>query len=156
MAVLPDVIVYGLELLGYFLLWTGLLYGLHCLAHRSAFLWRFHRAHHQVKYDGSFEFSWRNLIGFYNDWPSTIDQWLLEILPTLSLILLFPRAWPIGILYFIDNIFAEGITDHNPRIRPPFLAMGRYHLAHHRDPQVNLDGFTQFWDWVFGTRKPVE
>lgn len=147
--------LYLLELGAYFLLWTGLLYGLHRLAHRWDVLWRWHQAHHAVVYAGANEFSWRNLVGFYNDWASTFDQWLLEILPTILFIALFPRAWPLGFLYLADNIFAEGITDHNPRICPPLLAMGRYHLAHHVDSRINFDGFTQFWDWVFATRRAV-
>ncbi|WP_374650304.1 sterol desaturase family protein [Dongia sp.] len=143
------------EQLGYFLVWTGLLYGIHRLAHRWAPLWQLHRAHHEEVYDGSFEFAWTNLLFIYGSWRTTLDQWLCEIVPTIAFIAAVPRAWPLGILYLLDNIFAEGITDHNPRISPPLLAMGRYHLAHHKNSRVNFDGFTQFWDWVFRTRYQI-
>ena len=147
--------MYFIELLGYFPLWTLLIYCTHRLAHSIPALWHFHQAHHAVSYDGKWEFSWWNLIGWFNDWRSTLDQWLTEIIPTILYILLFHDAWPIAVLYYIDSFLSEGITDHNPRIAVPGLAMGRYHLAHHADMTMNFDLYTHFWDWVFGTRHHV-
>ncbi len=147
--------VYLFELAGYFFAWTLILYWTHRAAHRLEFLWRFHSAHHETHYDGSFEFSWWNLIGWFNDWRSTLDQWIVEIIPTAIFIAVFPAAWPLAVLYFVDNALAEGITDHNPRIRVPGLAMGRYHLVHHEDHGANLDVYTPFWDRVFGTYRHV-
>ena len=145
--------MYPITLLGYFLLWTLVIYVMHRVAHKAPFLWYFHRHHHQVSYRGEWEFSWWNTLGWFNDWYSTIDQWLLEVIPTIALITAFPDAWPIGVYYYIDGFcLAEGITDHNPRICIPGLAMGRYHLRHHANLSVNFDQFTHFWDWVFGTK----
>lgn len=144
-----------LEFFGYFALWTGVLYCMHRLAHQVPWMWTLHRRHHHQIYDGSFEFSPWNLIGFYNDWPSTADQWLTEIGPSILFVILMPQSWPILVIYLIDNIFAEGITDHNPRLSLPLLSMGRYHLRHHTNPKVNFDGFTQLWDWIFRTRQYV-
>lgn len=146
---------YGLDLVGYFLGWTFIAYWTHRAAHAFDFLWKFHREHHVVVYEGKFEFSWWNLVGWVNDWKSTLDDWLTEIIPLGLYIWIFPAAWPVVIYYYIDSSLSEGILDHNPRIDVPGLAMGRYHLAHHDDMRVNFDNYTRLWDWVFGTRNKL-
>ncbi len=143
---------YFFELCGYFLLWSLIIYWTHRSAHMIPFLWQFHHAHHQVAYNGELEFSWWNVIGWFNDWPSTLDQWITEIIPMIVFVLVFPDAWPIAVLYYIDGfILAEGLTDHNPRLEIPGLSMGRYHLKHHANPNVNFDLYFHFWDQLFGT-----
>ena len=129
-----------------------MIYTMHRAAHQVPILWYLHRGHHKVQYRGDWEFSWWNLLGWFNDWRSTLDQWIIEVIPTGLLVVIFPESWPIAVYYYIDGfVLAEGITDHNPRICIPGLAMGRYHLRHHANLKVNFDQFTHFWDWIFGT-----
>lgn len=145
-----------LEFLLLLLLWTMMIYWTHRLAHRLPCLWRFHSAHHAVEYKGEYEFSWWNLVGWFNDWKSTIDQWLTEIIPTTLFVLVFPQAWPILVIYYVDGfVLAEGLTDHNPRIDIPALSMGKYHLRHHADMSGNYDLYFRLWDKVFGTQLRV-
>lgn len=145
------------EHVGYFLAWTCILYWLHRAGHAFEPLRKLHRAQHGIAYDGKWEFEWGNLIGWFNDWRCTADQWLCEILPTAVFVLLFPDAWWIAVYYYFDGLaFSEGLIDHNPRIDIPFWSPGRYHLAHHADPTVNFDHYTWLWDWVFGTFRRVE
>ena len=144
--------VYVLTLAAYFLIWTLVIYWTHKAAHSFEWLWQFHQAHHEVEYNGELEFSWWNLVGWFNDWRSTLDQWITEVIPTGVFILIFPDAWPIAIFYYIDGfVLAEGLTDHNPRIDVPGLSMGRYHLLHHKNPNVNYDLYFRIWDRLFGT-----
>jgi len=144
--------LYLLRLAGYYLVWTFAIYILHRAAHHIPILWQFHRYHHMTSYKGQWEFSLWNLVLWFNDWHSTISQWILEVIPTIVLLVVSPEAWPIGLLYYIDGCcLSQGVTTHNPRICLPGLAMGRYHLRHHANLRVNYDQNTHFWDWVFGT-----
>ncbi len=149
-------ISYILNLTICFFLFTFIIYWTHRAAHSFSFLWKFHKSHHVVNYAGDCEFSWLNLIGWFGDWKATTDQWITEILPLLAIMVVWPQAWPIAVLYYIDGfILAEGIVDHNPRINIPGLAMGRYHLIHHQDCSVNYDLYFRLWDTIFGTKRHV-
>ena len=144
---------YLLRMTGYWIIWTLVMYLMHRAAHDIPALWYFHRWHHMVTYQGEWEFSWWNLVFWFNDWYSTVDQWIMEIIPTALFIYIFPETWPFGVYYYLDGVcLSEGITDHNPRICMPILSMGRYHLRHHANLGVNYDQFTHLWDWVFGTQ----
>ncbi|MCV3274383.1 sterol desaturase family protein [Roseobacter sinensis] len=150
------ILLYIAELFLFFILFTFVVYWTHRAAHKFAFLWYLHSSHHAQRYKGEFEFSWLNLIGWFNDWRATADQWVTEILPLCVMLYIWPDAWPIAVLYYVDGfVLAEGITDHNPRIDIPGLAMGRYHLKHHQDHSVNYDQYFRLWDTVFGTRRDV-
>ena len=45
-----------------------------------------------VRYAGDYEFSAWNLVGWFNDWRSTADQWITEILPLAIMIWIWPGA----------------------------------------------------------------
>ncbi|WP_343564317.1 sterol desaturase family protein [Kiloniella sp. b19] len=148
-------LIYLLELAGAFLVFTFVTYWTHRIAHCWKPLWYLHEAHHSVPYKGEYEFSLLNLVGWYNDWRSTLDVWVTEVLPMAGLVLLWPATWPLAVLFYIDNVLSEGLTDHNPRINIPGLAMGKYHIEHHKDMSVNFDGYFRLWDKVFGTQRNV-
>lgn len=151
-----EALIYLVQLCLYFLLFSFVVYWTHRIAHNTKFLWYFHKAHHSILYAGDYEFSWWNLVGWFNDWQATVDQWVTEIIPLLIMIYIWPGAWPIAVLYYLDGfILAEGITDHNPRINIPGLAMGRYHLMHHQNTTVNYDQYFRLWDTIFGTKRDV-
>ena len=151
-----DWIQYLAALTAYFFLFTFIVYWTHRASHTFSWLWYLHKGHHQVQYVGKWEFSWLNLIGWFNDWRATLDQWITEIIPLLIMIWFWPKAWPLAVLYYIDGfVLAEGLTDHNPRINIPGLAMGKYHLLHHQRPNVNYDHYFRLWDTVFGTKRNV-
>jgi sterol desaturase/sphingolipid hydroxylase (fatty acid hydroxylase superfamily) len=66
-------------------------------------------------------------------------------------------GWPLIPFNYIYEIFlADGVLDHNPKITgriTKFLAIGAFHLRHHKKPDCNYAQYITFWDKVFGTQK---
>jgi len=57
--------------------------------------------------------------------------------------------------YVYELLATDSLLEHNPDLEARFgLAVGKFHLEHHRIPYVNY-GFTiDVWDRVFGTYSP--
>ena len=139
----------------FFFLWTLFLYAIHRLAHRSAWMGRFHLHHHRlVNRSAPVRWHWSNLFLFNDDLPSTIDLWISEVLPTLVFCAL-TGTWWIALFYYIWAALIQESIEHNEKIDLPILTSGRWHLIHHKSA-YNYGLFTSLWDRVFGTYKPVQ
>jgi sterol desaturase/sphingolipid hydroxylase (fatty acid hydroxylase superfamily) len=148
-----------IELIFYFFLWTFLLYWVHRIAHVTPIIQNFHRDHHKfisVNTKGNIkpnDWHWSNLFLFNDNWNSTIDLWLTEVIPTL-LYSWVTGAWWISIFYYIWAAFIQERIEHNPNFDIyPLLTSGRCHLVHHSIPNKNYGLFFSMWDKAFGTFK---
>lgn len=133
-------------------LYTLILYVMHIFAHRCPFFWYFHDDHHKQVINGTIEgFNWKNIFLIFDNWKSTIDQWLIEVIPTVILSIYFEAFWLLT-FYYIWAAFIQESVRHNKNFNlMPFLTSGEYHLKHHYSGTKNYGVFVWFWDWVFGT-----
>lgn len=132
-------------------LWTLLLWSMHFLSHHTQFLWKFHLAHHEEVLNGIGNPDWRNLFLWFNTFEVTMDQWLIEVIPTLVLAYAFNAYWLIMFYYVWAACIQESIR-HNPEFNlMPFLVSGKYHLIHHRNSSKNFGVYTPIWDMLLGT-----
>lgn len=140
----------------YFLAWTFILYGLHRLAHKSQFLWNYHKDHHQqVSQNRNKGQHWSNYFLFFDTWKSTIDQWLIEILPTIILCVAL-GDYVILLFYYIWAVFIQEKIKHNPNFDIyPILTSGKWHLIHHNYFSNNFGVFTSLWDIIFKTHRQM-
>jgi len=144
-----------LEMIFYFLLWTFLIYWIHRLCHNVSYLSYFHKFHHKFVAQHCITWHWSNLFLFNDDWLSTIDYWITEVLPTIVFVLITQQWW-LGIGFYLYAAFVQEWLEHNPNFNfYPFYTSGRWHILHHTAPPCNYGIGTPFWDWVFKTNKPV-
>lgn len=144
-----------LEMVFYFLLWTFLIYWIHRLCHNVSYLSHFHKFHHKFVAQHRITWHWSNLFLFNDDWPSTIDYWITEVLPTIVFVLITQQWW-LGIGFYLYAAFVQEWLEHNPNFNfYPFYTSGRWHILHHTAPPCNYGIGTPFWDWVFKTNKPI-
>jgi Delta7-sterol 5-desaturase len=134
-----------------FLLWTLLLYGMHRVAHIIPFLRQYHNEHHRYVIEESTGWNWRNLFLYVDNFETTADQWLLEVIPTLIFSAITGHWW-ITVFYYFWAAFIQEVVEHNQKFDLfPFLTSGRWHLYHHIDNSKNYGVFTFIWDLIFGT-----
>lgn len=138
----------------YFLIWTLVLYLFHRLAHHIPFLWYYHQDHHnQVSMNSNKGSHWSNYFLFFDTWKSTVDQWLLEIIPTIVLCLLL-QDFSLLFFYYVWAVFIQERIEHNNNFDLfPFLTSGRWHMVHHIHYRKNYGVFVFIWDWLLGTYK---
>jgi sterol desaturase/sphingolipid hydroxylase (fatty acid hydroxylase superfamily) len=143
----------------HFFAWTLLLYWIHRVGHRVPFIQKFHREHHKfisanVKVNQPpNDWHWSNLFLFNDNWNSTIDLWLTEVIPTIVYSWMTGQWW-ISVFYYIWAAFIQERVEHNPNVDIyPFLTSGQSHLVHHRNPEKNYGLFFPIWDKMFGTFK---
>lgn len=142
-----------LEALFYFLAWTFIIYWIHRLCHTVSALSYFHKFHHRYVAKNYITWHWSNLFLFNDDWPSTIDYWITEVLPTLIFVIITEQWW-LGICFYIYAAFIQEWLEHNPNFSLyPFYTSGKWHMLHHSAPPCNYGIGTPFWDWVFKTNK---
>jgi sterol desaturase/sphingolipid hydroxylase (fatty acid hydroxylase superfamily) len=146
----------------YFLFWTLILYWIHRLGHYTPVIQKFHRDHHKFISAGvkgnqkPNDWHWSNLFLFNDNWNSTIDLWLTEVLPTLVYSLITGQWW-ISIFYYVWAAFIQERIEHNPSFNIyPFLTSGKWHLLHHYDAGKNYGLFFPIWDIIFGTYKSIK
>lgn len=146
-----------IEIIFHFLSWTFVLYWIHRLGHRTPFIQKFHRDHHKfisvgVKHNQKpNDWHWSNLFLFNDNWNSTIDLWLTEVLPTLFYSLITGQWW-ISVFYYVWAAFIQERIEHNPNFDIyPFLTSGKWHLVHHKKSDRNYGLFFPIWDKIFGT-----
>lgn len=139
-----------------FIAWTLLIYVMHRLAHIVPAMRRFHDDHHSQVTDGTIKGpDWRNLLLFFDNWRSTIDQWLVEVIPTIALAMATGHWW-LAVAYYVWAAMIQEAVEHNDKIDLyPFITSGRWHLVHHDDPSKNFGVFIPVWDLVFGTWKRI-
>jgi sterol desaturase/sphingolipid hydroxylase (fatty acid hydroxylase superfamily) len=154
------VLAWSLQLLLGLVIWLGMAYGIHRLAHWSRpwnrlHLW--HRAHHAPSYlEEPRRFRWHHALLCFGSVPETLDIWVTLTLPLLLVALLLPQQGALLLLfhYVYEILFSDQRLDHNPRIRGPLtrvFAWGQYHLHHHADPRRNFGLILTVWDHVFAT-----
>ena len=135
----------------FFTLWTLMLYGMHRLAHIAPLLKQYHLEHHRYVTEENTGWNWRNLFLYIDNFETTADQWLLEVIPTLIFSAITGQWWIAVFYYFWASIFQE-IVEHNPKFDLfPILTSGKWHLQHHIDSSKNYGVLTFIWDWLFGT-----
>lgn len=138
-----------------FLVWTLVLYWIHRLAHISKTIMKFHGDHHRYVNLHGTSWRWNNLLLFNDNWKSTIDLWITEVIPTILFSLIF-NAWWIFIFYWIWAALIQEIVEHHPRINIPLWSSGQWHLQHHKNPTVNFSLFFTIWDRIFKTNSSVQ
>lgn len=140
--------------LGVFLGWTLMLYWVHRLAHQIPFIGRIHATHHRfIKLNPAPRWHWSNLFLFNDDWNSTLDLWVSEVVPTL-LFCSVTGQWWLAVFYYGWAAVIQESIEHNPSFCGyPFLTSGRWHLIHHSKARYNFGVFTPLWDTLFGTNQ---
>lgn len=137
----------------YFLLWTLMLYWIHRIGHIVPMIRSIHLHHHRFILNHDTRWHWSNLFLFNDDWTSTLDLWMTEVIPTLLFSLLTGQWW-ISIFYYVWAAFVQETIEHNERFDLPVLTSGKWHLMHHHN-ETNYGLFTPLWDMIFGTYKHV-
>lgn len=137
----------------YFLLWTLTLYWIHRLGHYLPYVREIHLHHHTYVLKNNVGWHWSNLFLFNDDWTSTIDLWVTEVIPTL-LFSLITGQWWISVFYYVWAAFIQESIEHNSNVNMPILTSGKWHLMHHKN-KVNYGLFTPLWDIVFRTYRHV-
>lgn len=135
--------------------WTFVLYWIHRLGHILPYVKQIHYEHHRTILRITPKWHWSNLFLFNDNWISTIDLWITEVIPTL-LFSYITGHWWVAILYYLWAALVQERIEHNSSFNWPILSSGKKHLAHHKNSRVNFGLFTLFWDWVFGTKMSVQ
>lgn len=133
----------------YFLLWTLMLYWIHRLCHNIPVIRTIHLHHHRFALTHSLKWHWSNLFLINDDWTSTLDLWLTEVIPTL-LFSFITGQWWISVFYYIWAAFIQESIEHNSKFDIPILTSGKWHLIHHRQNK-NYGLYTPLWDKLFRT-----
>ena len=133
----------------YFLLWTLMLYWIHRIGHTLPVMRTIHSHHHIFVLQYETMWHWSNLLLFNDDWTSTIDLWITEVIPTI-IFSIFTEQWWILIFYYIWAAFIQETIEHNNNFNIPILTSGKWHLMHHRSA-YNYGLFTPIWDIIFKT-----
>jgi sterol desaturase/sphingolipid hydroxylase (fatty acid hydroxylase superfamily) len=143
----------------HFFVWTFFLYWIHRIGHSVPVLRKFHRAHHRfisTNIKGNQQpnnWHWSNLFLFNDNWNSTVDLWLTEVIPTLIYSWITGEWW-ISIFYYVWAAFIQERIEHNPKFDIyPFLTSGPWHLVHHKNSNKNYGLFFPIWDILFRTYK---
>ena len=139
-----------MEYIFYFFLWTFVLYWIHRIGHKTPYVKEFHRHHHVYVIKTITGWHWNNLFLFNDDWPSTIDLWFTEVIPTIIFSWITGQWW-IAIFYYVWAAFLQEPLEHRRGFNLPLLTCGEWHLKHHRRPDKNFGLFFPVWDRIFGT-----
>jgi sterol desaturase/sphingolipid hydroxylase (fatty acid hydroxylase superfamily) len=139
----------------YFILWTLILYWIHRLAHKVPFLRYYHVAHHSfINNNITTSWHWSNLLLFNDNWKSTIDLWITEVIPTIVFSYVTNQWWLLGFYYVWAALIQESI-EHNSKVNIYGITSGRWHLIHHKHTNYNYGLFFPVWDKLFVTNKKV-
>lgn len=144
----------------HFLLWTLMLYWIHRIGHRIKFINYYHAKHHSfinnnMKSGNKNTWHWNNLFLFNDNYESTVDLWITEVVPTF-LFSLITGHWWIFIFYYVWAAFIQETIEHNINIEYPLLLSGKRHLIHHSNPNKNFGLFFSIWDRIFKTYEQNE
>lgn len=149
------------EIVFYFLSWTLLLYWIHRISHQVSVIKKYHIDHHQFiltqlkNNNEPTKWHWNNLFLFNDNWKSTIDLWLTEVIPTFIFSLITGQWWII-LFYYFWAAFVQEIIEHNPNVDMPILTSGKWHLLHHTKGIKNYGLFVPIWDIIFKTYEPLK
>jgi sterol desaturase/sphingolipid hydroxylase (fatty acid hydroxylase superfamily) len=138
-----------------FLLWTFCLYWIHRIGHRTPLVKDLHLSHHAfINRNGKSGWHWNNLFLFNDNWSSTLDLWITEVIPTIVFSLM-TGYWFISILYYAWAAFLQEELEHNPSVSMYPFTSGQWHLAHHQNASRNFGLFIPLWDKVFNTERRI-
>lgn len=137
----------------YFLLWTLMLYWIHRIGHITPIIRDFHLDHHSFILTHPTKWHWNNLFLFNDNYKSTIDLWITEVIPTLIFSYVTGEYW-ISIFYYVYAAFIQESIEHNDNFDMFLLTSGKWHLIHHSSSN-NYGLFFPIWDIVFRTNKHV-
>jgi hypothetical protein len=107
------------------LLWLGMAYGIHRLAHWRApwnLLHRLHAAHHQPVYlCRARRLRWHHFLLCFGSVSETLDIWFTLTLPLLAISLVLPVQGAILLAFhYLYEIFcSDAQLDHNPSLSGP-------------------------------------
>lgn len=141
----------------YFLFWTFILYWIHRIAHSLPCIRQFHIQHHKfinINQIHKSRWEFNNLLLFNDNYYSTIDLWITEVLPTLIFCLL-TGVWWIFFFYYIWAALFQEVLEHRRDFNLPVLTAGSWHLEHHKNHRVNFGLFFPIWDILFRTYQKV-
>lgn len=145
-----------IECIFYLFLWTFILYWIHRVGHQITILSKLHRQHHKFVSENAITWHWSNIFLFNDNWPSTIDLWITEIIPT-AIFVIITQQWWLGIGFYLYTAFVQEWLEHNDDFNfYPIYTAGKWHLLHHAQYQCNYGIGTPFWDWIFGTNKTLD
>jgi sterol desaturase/sphingolipid hydroxylase (fatty acid hydroxylase superfamily) len=140
----------------YFLAWTFVIYWIHRIGHMFPKLMPTHRSHHKFVANNEITWNWNNVFLFNDNWASTFDFWLTEVIPTIIFVLITEQWW-LGIGFYIYAAFIQEWLEHNKNFNGyPFYTSGKWHMLHHTHYPCNYGIGTPFWDWVFRTQKRLD
>lgn len=136
----------------HFLAWTFMLYWIHRLGHQIPVVRKIHMGHHRfIATNLPPKWHWTNLFLFQDDWPSTVDVWVTEIIPTL-IFCWITGAWWIAVFFYLWSALIQESIEHNPRFNfYPWSTSGQWHLMHHSNGNCNYGIFITVWDKMFQT-----
>jgi len=140
----------------YFFLWTFFIYWIHRIGHMFPKLFPTHRAHHHFVANNEITWSWNNIFLFNDNWDSTFDFWLTEVVPTIIFVIITDQWW-LGIGFYLYAAFIQEWFEHNKNFNGyPLYTSGKWHMLHHTNYPCNFGIGTPFWDWVFNTQKRLD
>lgn len=151
--------IFSLELLACFILWTLYSYVMHVIAHSKVkynFLKYFHVMHHAYRYGESKLPPWHDYFFWFGCWRSSMDVYLTFTLPLIVLTIFAPKHGMILLAFhYIYEVFlSRNVLDHNEKIDgfiTKFIPIGKFHLAHHKYVKCNYSFFISAWDYLFNT-----
>ena len=145
-----------------FLLITFWEYWIHRLSHykhKYNFLYNIHKLHHSWSYkviteEDSFHLSY--LFLWFDTLYETIEIWFMSFIPVLIAYYIDNETYPLLFFYYFYEIIATAsLVEHNPRIKNEniiyYLAIGKFHLQHHKTTRYNYSFKITLWDYVFDT-----
>ena len=149
----------------WFLTWTFCEYWMHRIMHINNpynFLHYIHQYHHKIPIEivTSHEYRWPKF-SYIFFWFENLNETLEIIIgETIPALVIYFIDYECGLMilifhYFYELIATDSLLEHNPNIsyKPIIqcLAIGQFHLEHHRKRNKNF-GFTiTLWDHIFGT-----
>jgi sterol desaturase/sphingolipid hydroxylase (fatty acid hydroxylase superfamily) len=139
-----------MEYIFYFFTWTLVLYWIHRIGHKTPIVKTFHRHHHVYINQTVTGWHWNNLFLFNDDWISTVDLWITEVIPTLVFSWVTGQWW-IAVFYYVWAAFFQETLEHKRNLNLPILTAGEWHLKHHVRPDKNFGLFFPVWDKLFKT-----
>ena len=87
---------------------------------------------------------------YTDDWNSTLDIIVTEIIPTLIFCYFTGQWWIFGV-YYVWTAFIQEWFEHNPKFDMLPFSAGKTHLVHHKIWRANYSLFFPIWDIVFRT-----
>jgi sterol desaturase/sphingolipid hydroxylase (fatty acid hydroxylase superfamily) len=130
-----------------------MIYWLHRIFHSVPYLSNLHQIHHNhvTNETGTLRWDWKNIFIWVDDWRGTLDQWIMEVIPTIIFCWVFNQWWLLAFYWFWSAFIQERI-EHNSNIDYyPILTSGKWHLIHHKDETKNFGVFFPIWDIIFKT-----